>query len=392
MNARRPTSSVRIVGAKVLEFSRRLDGSAWNPAFRWHVRRAPLLVLETDRSIRGVGEAWSRQPQIDLVLDALSRHYAPALLGADLREAASVLARIAPPSSVEPWAAAAAASAADVALWDLRAQAAGEPLWRTLGGSRDRAAAYASGGLYRDHSTLRDLEREFERYVTLGFTAVKMKIGALPLEDDLARVRAVRRAIGAETTLWVDAVNQLDRDIASAWCDALARAGVAAIQAPLPFDDVAGMAQINAARLPVVATEAEHRESAFRALVDAHAVTYVQYCVGLCGGFTGAARVERYAASRNVRGTAQCFSTSVLQAASLHFGAACDNVATVEYHRFHDHLAALLPDAMRRVDSGIVHLGDAPGLGVAPPPPGEQPDGGHVRVHRALTLDESSLA
>ena len=382
---------MRIIGAQVLEFSRRLDGSAWNPAFRWHERRAPLLVLETDRGIRGVGEAWSRQPQIDLALDALARHYAPALLGANLGETAAALERVTPPP-VEPWVAAAAASAADIALFDLRAQAAGEPLWRALGGTRDRAAVYASGGLYRDHSTLADLEREFERYVALGFTAVKMKIGALSLEEDLARVRAVRGAIGGGTTLWVDAVNRLERDTAGAWCDALAQAGVAAIQAPLAFDDVAGMARINASQLPVVATEAEHRESAFRSLVDARAVAYVQYCLGLCGGFSGATRIERYAASRGVSGTVQCFSTAVLQAASLHFGAACDNVATVEYHRFHDHLAALLPDAMKRVDSGAVRLGDAPGLGVAPPAPGEQPGGGHIRVHRALTLDQSSLA
>ena len=156
-----------------------------------------------------------------------------------------------------------------------------------------------------------------------------MKRGALPLEADLERVRSVRGAVGDEVALWVDAVNQLTRASAPAWCAALARVGVAAIQAPLPFDDVSGMADINVSLLPVIATEAEHREDAFRALVEAKAVTYLQYCVGLCGGFSGATRIDALAAKHAVNSTPQCFSTAVLQAASLHLGAArAMNIAT----------------------------------------------------------------
>jgi len=49
---------MNITGVKVLEFRRRLDGRSWNPTFRWHERRAPLLVVETDAGLTGVGEAW----------------------------------------------------------------------------------------------------------------------------------------------------------------------------------------------------------------------------------------------------------------------------------------------------------------------------------------------
>jgi L-alanine-DL-glutamate epimerase-like enolase superfamily enzyme len=293
----------------------------------------------------------------------------------------------------EPWVAAAAESAIDIALWDLAAQAAGQPLWRALGGSTGRVAVYASGGLYRDGSSVKDLAHEFEAHVEQGFTAVKMKLGALPLEADLERTRTVRDAVGDEVTLWVDAVNQLTRASAPAWCAALARVGVAAVQAPLPFDDISGMADINASLLPVIATEAEHREDTFRALVEADAVTYLQYCVGLCGGFGGAMRIDALAATHGVNSTPQCFSTAVLQAASLHLGAARENVIAVEFHRFHDHLAAALPAAMRNVKAGFVHLDDAPGLGVPPPILGEQPGGGEVRLHRHVALhDQASNA
>jgi L-alanine-DL-glutamate epimerase-like enolase superfamily enzyme len=382
---------MKIVGVRVLEFRRRLDGHSWNPAFRWHERRAPLLVIETDAGLSGVGEAWSRQPQIGLVLDDLADRCAPVLLGRDPLARASIARQLeARGASPEPWVPAAAASAIDVALWDLAAQAAGQPLWRALGGRSGRAAVYASGGLYRDGTTLSDLAGEFEAYANLGFTAMKMKIGALPLEADLERVRSVRYAIGDNIVLWVDAVNQLTRSTARAWCGSLARAGVAAIQAPLPFDDIDGMAGINASLLPVIATEAEHREEMFRALLDTAAVTYLQYCLGLCGGCTGAMGIDALAARRRVETTPQCFSTAVLQAASLHFGAARENVVAVEFHRFHDHLAAALPAAMKRVRSGFVHLDDTPGLGVQPPTPGEQPGGGEVRLHRSIRLEDQA--
>ena len=377
---------MKIIGIDVLEFRRKLDGRSWNPSFRWHERRAPLLVLETDQGLRGVGEAWCRQQQIELVLAALSDRFAPALLGSDASEGASVARRLAQQAgSAEGWVGPAAASAIDIALWDLTAQAARQPLWRALGGTDGRAHVYASGGLYRDGATLRELEREFATYIERGFRSVKMKIGALPLDDDLERVQAVRHATG-DATVWVDAVNQLSGAAAPQWCEALTQVGVAAIQAPVASGDFEGMAEINASMLPVIAGEDEHREDAFRAMLDANAVTFPQYCLGLCGGFTGAMRIDAAARAHRVKSTPQCFSTAVLQAASLHWGAASDNVVAVEYHRFHDHLAKILPPAMQRVESGFVHLDDAWGCGVSPPELGEQPCGGVVRLHRRLTL------
>ncbi|HEX6793671.1 MAG TPA: mandelate racemase/muconate lactonizing enzyme family protein [Casimicrobiaceae bacterium] len=374
---------MKITGVQVLEFRRRLDGRSWNPTFRWTERRAPLLVIETDAGAVGVGEAWSRQPLIERVLDDLADRCAPALLGCDPSSLAPVVAALAVRGA--DWVGAASASAIDIAAWDLAAQAKGEPLWRALGGTSGRVRVYASGGLYRDAATLDDLAHEFADYARRGFGMMKMKVGGLALDADIARVRAVRSAIG-DATLWVDAVNQLTPSTAPQWCQALARFDVAAIQAPLAFDDAAGMARINQWLMPVVATEAEHRETAFRALLDANAVTYLQYCLGLCGGFTGAARLDEAASQHRLRTTPQCFSTAVMQAATLHFGAARDNVVAAEYHRFHDHLAGYLPSAMRTVESGFVDLDDAPGLGVCAPALGVQPCGGEILLHRHVTV------
>jgi L-alanine-DL-glutamate epimerase-like enolase superfamily enzyme len=381
---------MKIAAATVLEFRRKLDGRSWNPSTRWHERRAPVLVLVTDDGTTGIGEAWSRQSGIDSVLKHLAEAVAPRLVGqiVDAYAQRVPTATSATNPTLPDWVAPAAASAVDIASFDLRGKLLGVPVWRLI--AADHAVAngnvpvYASGGLYRDGSTEADLARELAGYIAEGFTAVKMKIGGLELRDDIRRVRAAREAIGPDVTLWVDAVNQLTETAAITWCGALADYGVGAIQAPVPFADVGAMAHINRVGLPVIAAEGEHDHERFAAMLDANAVMYLQFCLGLCGGFGGGAQLDAMAAASGIGTTPQCFSTAVLQAASLHFGAARRNVACVEYHRFHDHLAALLPPSMRTIVAGHVRLDDTAGLGLGPIAPGPQPCGGEIIVHARI--------
>jgi L-alanine-DL-glutamate epimerase-like enolase superfamily enzyme len=305
------------------------------------------VLIEADQGFVGMGEAWSRQPAIGSILSHLAEVIAPQLPGSEMTDAASISriagqARRAMPAEGEPWIAAAAASAIDMALWDLLAKSRAQPLWRALGGHSNRVHVYASGGLYRDGDGGDELAAEMRGHIASGFLAVKMKVGALPLAADLERVRAVRAAIGAEVELWVDAVNMLDKETALPWATALAEAGAAAIQAPVPFSDVATMARINGECLPVVAGEMEFDTAGFERLLAAGAVALLQPCLGLCGGFSGAAEIASRAQARLIDTTPQTFGTAVLQAASLHWGAATAGVHSVEYHRFHNHLAPLL--------------------------------------------------
>ena len=376
---------MKITGVAALEFRRTLDGRSYNPATRWNERRAPLIALYTDESSVGLGEAWSKPAEIALVLDCLA-HACHGFVGRDIDDPAllaGVLDR--GPRDVPNWVAPATASAVEMALWDLRAKHAGQPLWRMLGTggltNHGAVSVYASGGLYRDGSDVSDLALEMERYLADGFTAVKMKIGALPPKDDLARVAAVRAAIGANATLWLDAVNQLSPVEAITVCRALASAGAEAIQAPVPNEEIDTMAIIQRDVLPVIAAESEHMHAHFAALLKSRAVGCLQFCLGLCGGYAGAARLTGMAAAHGVPSTPQCNSTAIMQAASLQFGAAQRNVATVEFHRFHDHLAALLPVCMRTVSAGKVTLDATPGIGIATVEVGPQPCGGEIAVH-----------
>lgn len=282
------------------------------------------------------------------------------------------------------WTGHAVASAVDLALWDLKARSAGQPLHATLGSLGEGVLVYASGGLYGDGKDLTVLAAEMRGYAESGFTAVKMKVGGLSRPADLARVAAVRDALGPDAAILVDAVEQLTPATAPGWVDALAALGVDAIQAPLPAHDVAGIAALQArGPLPVVAQEREHRPEAFRELLDRQAVGLLQFCPGLAGGFTGGLRLIAMAQAAGVPVTLQCYSTAVMQAACFHLGSGRAGVQSAEYHQFHDNLYDALPPAMSALRAGRLRLDALPGLGIEP---GllDQPPGGPGTLRRVL--------
>jgi len=346
---------------------------------RWFERRAPLLVLRADDGSVGIGEAWSRQQDIGHGIAALVGFVEQQVIGRRFDGEDDIVALVgaAPRKS---WMQSAAVSAVDIALWDLLARSRGEPLWRTLGGRTGRAGVYASGGLYRDGTDVDDLAAEAIAWRRAGFRDAKIKVGALALADDVARIRAVRSVLLPDAQLWVDAVNQLQPANALRAVDAYRAAGASAVQAPVAFDDLRTMALLNRLGLPVVAAEALHAPQDFAAMIEADAVGILQFNLALCGGFSGGMNLARAAESRSLPLTPQTHATAVAQCAALHFGAALRTTRSVEYHRFHDHLSHVLSAAARTVHEGVVTLGEQAGLGIALPAPGPQPDGGEVRI------------
>ena len=98
-----------------------------------------------------------------------------------------------------------AISAIDIGLWDIRAKVAGMPLYKLLGGFRDRVPTYIAGGYYEEGKGLKELQQEMLDNVEMGARAIKMKVGAVPIREDVERVKAVREAIGPDVKLLVDA-------------------------------------------------------------------------------------------------------------------------------------------------------------------------------------------
>jgi D(-)-tartrate dehydratase len=116
----------------------------------------------------------------------------------------------------------------EVALWDAVAKIAGKPLHRLLaqryngGKVAQRVFCYVGGGWYFPGQTISDLQDEMRRHLDAGYTMVKMKVGGLPLAEDLRRVEAVLSVVGSGQHLAVDANCKFDRSTAFAYAQALA--------------------------------------------------------------------------------------------------------------------------------------------------------------------------
>jgi len=121
-----------------------------------------------------------------------------------------------------------AMGALDMAVWDAVAKIAGKPLWRLLaerfngGRADDKVWVYAAGGYYYPGKDQRALQDEMRGYLDRGYRVVKMKIGAVPLEEDLRRIEAVLEVVKSGDRLSVDANGRFDPETAFAYAEALA--------------------------------------------------------------------------------------------------------------------------------------------------------------------------
>jgi L-alanine-DL-glutamate epimerase-like enolase superfamily enzyme len=132
----------------------------------------------------------------------------------------------------------------DMALWDAVAKAAGVPLWRLLadryngGNADDTAWVYAAGGYYYPDKDISARVDEMKHYLDLGYSTVKMKIGGVPLADDVKRIEAVLKLLGGKgENLCVDVNGRYNLDEALACGDAIAPYNLRWYEEPLdPLD------------------------------------------------------------------------------------------------------------------------------------------------------------
>jgi L-alanine-DL-glutamate epimerase-like enolase superfamily enzyme len=148
----------------------------------------------------------------------------------------------------------------DMALWDLRAKAEGLPLWKLLanryrnGETDPRAWVYAAGGYYYPGKGVTALQDELRHYRDLGYACVKIKIGGVPLAEDLARIEAALAVVGDGANLAVDANGRFSPDEAAAYADALASYGLRWYEEPLDPLDYAAHTMLAERYAPPLAT------------------------------------------------------------------------------------------------------------------------------------------
>jgi len=199
-----------------------------------------------------------------------------------------------------------------------------------LGATRDAAPVYGSGG-FTSYSNER-LRRQLGGWVEQGIPRVKMKIGTHP-DQDLARVKAAREAIGPDAALYVDANGAYSRKQALAFADAFRESGVVWFEEPVSSDDLAGLHLIRdrgPVGMDIAAGEYGYDLWYFRRMLEAEAVDVLQADASRCAGITGFLRAAALTESRSMDLSAHC-------APSLHVAPCCSiaRLSPIEY--FHDH-------------------------------------------------------
>ncbi len=258
--------------------------------------------------------------------------------------------------------AAAALSAVDMALWDLKAKLLHQPLARLLGLMREAAPVYGSGGFttYSDAQ----LRKQLEGWVSQGIPAVKMKIGTHP-DQDPHRVGIARKAIGDTPELFIDANGAYSRKQALMFAHKFrAEQNVTWLEEPVSSDDLAGLHLLRTegpAGMDIAAGEYGWNAQYLRTMIEAEAVDVIQADATRCGGVTGFMDAVALADAHPIPLSAHCGPT-----VHMHLACAARPLRHVEY--FHDHvrIESMLFDGFRAVSKdGCMHPDfTRPGLGI----------------------------
>ena len=319
-----------------------------------------FISIETDEGVTGIG--LGRGGKIEA---AILEHLKPQLIGEDPINVERIWEKLWVPKLIgRRGLTTRAISAIDIGLWDLRGKVAGMPVYKMLGGYRDRVPTYVAGGYYEEGKGLKELAEEMESNLAMGARAVKMKVGALPLREDAERVKTVRDAVGPDVKVLVDA------NCAYKWFEAIQFAkrieeyDIFWFEEPILPDDYEGHKKIAAQTIiPIATGENEYTRYGFRDLVQQGAVAVLNADAQIMGGVTEWMKVAAYAQAHHVD-----VAPHGKQEIHIHLLSAVPNGLILEFYRdtTNPMWGKTYLETLRINDDGTVSPPEVPGLGTDP--------------------------
>jgi muconate cycloisomerase len=329
---------------------------------------SPFLIIKihTDMDIIGLGEVsctpgWSGEDQVTAA-HFIKNFLAPLLEGEDPTEVERLTLKLRGGVAGNPF----TKAGLEMALWDILGKSAGLPLYRLLGGPVREfvPTKFSVSGLEPDKAA------EIAAWaVEQGFRTMKVKVGLEP-EGDVARVRAVREAVGPEVRLGVDANGGWSPRVAIQTIRRLAAYNIYFAEQPVPALDVAWLADVRRqVEVPVMADESVYTLQDAMAIARAGAADILSAYVGKGGGIGPARKIAAIAEASGLSCTlGSNLELGVASAAMIHVAMAtpgitaeefpCDILTPFFYEA--DLLAEPLP-----ITAGQARPFDRPGLGVA---------------------------
>jgi L-alanine-DL-glutamate epimerase-like enolase superfamily enzyme len=350
--------------------TRTMDGTVSNPRMTWYKKQAVFVQIISNDKHSGWGECWTFDESASALIEFLKTEIAPKVIGHPTDAINTIWRTIwrSTALSGRHGITAAALSGIDIALWDLAGKVSGKSISEMIGNTNPSIPVYASSGLYKKNQTPKDLGDELAAHVKGGHNIVKMKTGALSFENDLDRLYAARTAIGPETTLILDAVYGMNKELVNRWLPHWKKVGVCAVQAPFPAEDWDTMVWLNQdLGIPVIAFEAESRLEIFRALLERGALGIVQFSCIAVGGVTATLKLLKLARQYSVPVTLQCSSTFFAEAVAMQLAACSEQIVHVELHQFHTTFYDIAPPSSITPIQGRVKRPEDSGVGFTPP-------------------------
>jgi len=332
--------------------------------------RPMVLVRAEDASgITGWGEIWCNFPAVGAEHRARLVHgvLAPLATGRAFADAPELFEFLTAQTAVlalqsgEPGPFAQAIAGVDLAMWDLEARRAQQPLWRLLGGTTPRVRVYASG-LNPDRPA--DLAAACRNE---GFRAFKLKIG-FGKDRDLANVAAVRSALGDDVDLMVDANQAWSLDTAIDMAEALESFYIGWLEEPLRADRPWHEWQALRDRTSIALAAGENiaSDAGFDAALEANALKVVQPDIAKWGGFTKGIPLARRVLASGARFCPHWLGGGIGLLAAAHALAAVGGGGMLEVDANPNPLRSATCGPLAAITDGSGVLSNRPGLGLDP--------------------------
>jgi L-Ala-D/L-Glu epimerase len=254
-------------------------------------------------------------------------------------------------------------SAFDMALYDIAAQSAGMPLYQYLGGANNRVV---QTDMTVGINTPPYMAAAALRFKNAGFPAIKVKLGTNKA-DDVARIRAIREAIGYDIPLLIDANQGWNEATAIATLQALASFDIEHCEQPVAARNIEAMQRVKAqSPIAIMADESVFDHFDAMNLIKNNACDYFNIKLAKSGGLHNALKINALAEAAGLKCQVGCFSeTRLAMTVLMHFIMACPNVVHFDL----DAPLMLSEDPILRGciygENGTVTLTDDIGLGAA---------------------------
>ncbi|MGH6769317.1 MAG: mandelate racemase/muconate lactonizing enzyme family protein [Xanthobacteraceae bacterium] len=351
-----------------------LSDFGWLGVSRQNAAPVCFVEVETDTGLKGHGVTQHADPptiatQINGVaeklkgLDALANERIWHVLYWTLSGGAQV--------QYASW----AISAIDVALWDIKGKALGQPIWKLLGGARDKVQAYATIGV--PGADIEQLCEAARRLVAMGFKCLKTQAGRPGLDNlrgqkpmieivrnDSHRIKALREAVGDEIEIGIDAQCRLDLIHAMELVRLIEPYHVGFFEEPLVQNDVLLMADMRRrTRIPIHAGQSEGLGFRFRDMLMHNAIDMLQPNTAVTGGITNCVRIAGLASAFNVPINGGGFLWH-----NMHVQGGVAAGTTLEYQTASIKTSEAIFTGMPPLDKDWITLPETPGLGFDPKP------------------------